>query len=97
MSLQPATTDKFEWQSDSDEALGRSLSFSLNSYATVTAMEIMFPVGDSYNFEINFFYYNGDGEPDLIVTVGFGSQFVRCFSQERWQELQKKKEENATC
>ncbi|CAM9227537.1 unnamed protein product, partial [Sphacelaria rigidula] len=62
-----ADTDNFEWQSDSDDALDRTLSFGLNSYATVTAVDILFPVGDSYNFEIRLYYYGGDGEPDLVL------------------------------
>lgn len=42
-------------------------------------MEIMFPVGDSYNFDIHLFYCNGDGEVDLTVTVSsFKLRRYRC-------------------
>lgn len=70
MSFQATTTEKFEFQSEIEDTLNSRIRFSLNAYATVTDMQIMFPVGDSYNFEIHLFYYNGDGEADLLVTVG---------------------------
>lgn len=50
--IQPIMTDSFEWTSDSDEALGRTLTFSLSSYTTLTAVEILFPEGDTYSFDL---------------------------------------------
>ncbi|CAM9236986.1 unnamed protein product, partial [Sphacelaria rigidula] len=57
-AYQVATTDKFEWSSDSNEALDRDLTFPLNSYATITAVELQFPVGETYKFELQFFVDN---------------------------------------
>ncbi|CAM9369501.1 unnamed protein product, partial [Sphacelaria rigidula] len=75
-----ATTDKFEWSSDSDEALDRDLTFILDSYATITAVELQFPVGETYTFELQFFVDNGQqptigisGEPFLTILQGLES------------------------
>eukprot|EP00752_Nemacystus_decipiens_P007213 g6456.t1 len=46
------TTDGFEWSSDSDEAIDRTLGFELGSYALVSAVEMKFPVGDTYKFDL---------------------------------------------
>ncbi|CAM9195943.1 unnamed protein product, partial [Hapterophycus canaliculatus] len=64
------TTDGFEWTSDSDEAFDRTLYFSFAGYFTVTEMQLKFPVGDTYKFEL--WIYNeldGTGEPYVIVTA----------------------------
>lgn len=70
-TLQPATTDAFEWGSDSDEALDRWLTFTLNSYATVTAVEMQFPVGDTYLFDLEI-YNHEDGQPFTTISVRRG-------------------------
>ncbi|CAN0552381.1 unnamed protein product, partial [Ectocarpus sp. 12 AP-2014] len=46
------TTDAFDWTTDSDDAIGRSVDFELASYAMVDAVEIKFPVGDTYKFDL---------------------------------------------
>ncbi|CAM9688722.1 unnamed protein product [Scytosiphon promiscuus] len=46
------TTDGFEWSSDSDEAIDQTLKFELAFYAMVDAVEIKFPAGDTYKFDI---------------------------------------------
>lgn len=55
IDFQPITSDRFEWSSDSDEALGRKLTFSLSSYASLTAMEFVFPEGDTYSFDLHLY------------------------------------------
>lgn len=52
LSAQEPTTDGFEWSSDSDEAIDRTLFFELASYAVVDAVEIKFPAGDTYKFDL---------------------------------------------
>ncbi|CAM9160508.1 unnamed protein product [Ectocarpus sp. 4 AP-2014] len=46
------TTDAFDWTTDSDDAIGRSVDFELASYAMVDAVEIKFPVGNTYKFDL---------------------------------------------
>lgn len=62
-----ATTDKFEWSSDSNEALNRDLTFVLSSYATASAMEIQFPVGDTYKFDLEF-YVDDESQPTIGIS-----------------------------
>lgn len=61
-------SEGFEWTSDSNEALDRSLSLILSYYSAVTTIDIEFPVGDTYKFDLNIF--NGvDGEPSATIEV----------------------------
>eukprot|EP00752_Nemacystus_decipiens_P014959 g13318.t1 len=60
------TTDAFDWSSDSDEALDRTLSWSLNSYATIDAIEMQFPVGDTYKFDLELF--DGGDDARQVLT-----------------------------
>ncbi|CAM9345379.1 unnamed protein product [Hapterophycus canaliculatus] len=48
---EPAT-DGFEWSSDSDAAIDRTLYFELASYALVDAVEMKFPTGDTFKFDL---------------------------------------------
>ncbi|CAM9345645.1 unnamed protein product [Scytosiphon promiscuus] len=61
------TTDAFEWSSESDEAIDRTLSFDLAYYAIVDTVELQFPTGETYNFEL--WLYGDDGEPGYTLTV----------------------------
>eukprot|EP00752_Nemacystus_decipiens_P014961 g13320.t1 len=62
------TSSGFEWSSDSDEAIGRTLYFSLAGFFTVTEMQLMFPVGDTYKFDLTI-YNSLDGTDEPYVTV----------------------------
>lgn len=64
---QASATDRFEWSSESDEALDRTLSFVLNSYAVMDAIELQFPTGDTYKFNLEI--YDGDGDPSHTLIV----------------------------
>lgn len=55
MDSQPITTDKFEWTSDSEEALDRTLTFSLSSYASLSSMDFVFPEGGTYSFDLQLY------------------------------------------
>ncbi|CAN0221443.1 unnamed protein product [Pylaiella littoralis] len=74
-----STTDDFEWSSESEEALGRTLSFVLNSYAVIDTVDFQFPTGDTYKFDLQL--YEGDGDPRYTLT-GFESANV-----EGWQSF----------
>jgi len=52
---QEVTTDSFEWTSDSEEAWDRTLIFSLSTYSSLTAVELQFPVGETYIFDLELF------------------------------------------
>lgn len=67
-TLQEPATDGFEWGSDSNDAIDLLLYFALSSYATVTAIELQFPVGDTYKFDLEL--GNDIGEPFQTMTVG---------------------------
>lgn len=54
---QEPTTDGFEWTSDSPEAIDRVLYVELGAFALVDAVEMKFPAGDTYKF-------------DLVITDG---------------------------
>lgn len=47
---QGTTANSFEWPSDSTTE--RTFSLDLSHYAFVTALEMRFPVGDTYKFDI---------------------------------------------
>lgn len=65
--LQGATTDAFEWSSESEEAIDRTLSFELAYYATIDTVELQFPTGETYNFDLEL--YTGDYDPQYTLTV----------------------------
>eukprot|EP00903_Cladosiphon_okamuranus_P018636 g17153.t1 len=47
------TTDGFEWTSDSNDAIGSTLFFSLAGFYTVTEIQLKFPVGDTFKFDLS--------------------------------------------
>ncbi|CAM9695160.1 unnamed protein product [Ectocarpus sp. 6 AP-2014] len=75
-----ATTDAFEWSSESDEAIDRTLSFVFNSYALMEAVELQFPVGETYKFELTLY----DDEDELVSTYT-GLESV---DSEGWQRFE---------
>ena len=62
--------DGFEWWSGSDEALGEDLHFRLGVWASLTAVLLQFPTGDTYLFDLDL-YTEADGgrEPFTTITV----------------------------
>lgn len=67
---QEPTGSGFEWSSDSDEAIGRTLYFGLAGYFTVTEMQLLFPVGDTYKFNLSIYNsLDGTGEPYVVAMV----------------------------
>lgn len=58
------------WRSDSPEATGGVLTYELNSYATVDAVELEFPVGETYKFDVELYNDAADYPwEDLFATV----------------------------
>lgn len=55
--------------------MGRTLGFELASYALVSAVEIKFPVGDTYTFDLELNDDSVRGEILKTVTVRVG---LRC-------------------
>ncbi|CAM9878861.1 unnamed protein product [Ectocarpus sp. 12 AP-2014] len=75
-----ATTDAFVWASESDAAIDENLSFVLNSYALMEAVELQFPVGETYKFELTLY----DDEDEIVSTfTGFES-----VDSEGWQRFE---------
>eukprot|EP00903_Cladosiphon_okamuranus_P018639 g17154.t1 len=72
-------TNGFDWSSDSDEALDRTLSWPLSSYATMDAIELQFPVGDTYKFDLQLF---DDSDDPVQVFPDLESQ-----DAEGWQSF----------
>ncbi|CAM9345152.1 unnamed protein product [Pylaiella littoralis] len=64
------TVDAFQWTSNSAEVVGEKLHFSLSHYAIVSAIELQFPIGDTYQFEIEL-YNDKQDHPfeDWIETI----------------------------
>eukprot|EP00752_Nemacystus_decipiens_P014960 g13319.t1 len=58
------TTDGFEWTSDSDDAIGSTLFFSLAGFFVVTEIQLMFPAGDTYKFDLSV----GGGDDSTLIT-----------------------------
>lgn len=72
-ATQELMSDGFEWTSDSDEAIGLTLYFGLAGYFTVTEMHLLFPVGDTYKFDLTLYNsLDGTGEPYATVAVRVG-------------------------
>lgn len=65
-----ATTDGFEWQTASDEAVGLTLGFKLAYYATVSAIQLKFPVGVTYQFDATVHFVNDNEDSAFSVQVG---------------------------
>lgn len=64
----------FAWISGSEEAIGRTLSFSLAGYFMVTELQLKFPAGDTYQYDIGIFNdLDGTGEAYVTTTVRFCS------------------------
>eukprot|EP00752_Nemacystus_decipiens_P013409 g11873.t1 len=64
------TFDAFMWRSDSPEATGAVLQYELNSYATVDALELEFPVGDTYKFDVELYNDAADYPwEDVFATI----------------------------
>lgn len=66
-TYQGPITNGFDWSSDSNEALDRTLSWPLSSYATMDAIEMQFPVGDTYKFDLQLFDDSDDPVQDFPV------------------------------
>ncbi|CAM9649069.1 unnamed protein product [Ascophyllum nodosum] len=49
------TSDAFEWTSDAEEAWDRKLTFSLSTYSTLNAVELQFPKGETYIFDLQLY------------------------------------------
>ena len=46
------TSDSFEWTSTVEDAWNRKLTFSLSTYSTLNAVELQFPTGETYIFDL---------------------------------------------
>lgn len=73
---QEPTTDGFEWSSDSDEAIDRTLYFELGAYALVDAVEMKFPVGDTYKFDL--YITDNEDYDEPIKTIEARKLSVLC-------------------
>lgn len=62
---QELTTDGFEWTSDSDDAVGSTLFFSLAGFFVVTEIQLKFPAGDTYKFDLSV----SGGDDGTLITV----------------------------
>ena len=62
---QELTTDGFEWTSDSDDAIGSTLSFGLAGFFEVTEIQLLFPAGDTYKFDLSV----SGGDDSTLITV----------------------------
>ena len=63
------TTDGFEWWSNTDEVLDEVLAFNLGILATVTRLELQFPLGETYMFDLQLFNGLVDRQPFATITV----------------------------
>ena len=74
------------WTSETDETIGDTLSFGLAGYFTVTEMQLRFPVGDTYKFDLALF--NGlDGTGEAYVTISVRFSHVFFCSSFVWKRL----------
>lgn len=58
----------FEYTSESDDTIGRALNFYFSFHSTMSAIELKFPVGDTYKFSLQLYSSHG-GDPVLSITV----------------------------
>lgn len=66
--LQEATDNVFEFISDSADVMDSTLRFYLDSYSAMTAIEMKFPVGETYKFSLELYdSYNND--PVSVIGV----------------------------
>ena len=71
-ALQRPATPGFAWTSGSMESIGDALSFELSGYFAVTEVQLQFPVGDTYQFDLALFNsLDGTDEAYATVTVRF--------------------------
>lgn len=79
---QEVTTDGFEWTSDSDDAIGSTVFFSFAGYFVVTEIQLQFPVGDTYKFDLSV---SGGGDSTVITVSekGFQLGFERRLDRRR--------------
>ena len=72
--MQRPAVPGFAWTSDSDEAIGETLSFGLVNLYTLTEAQFQFPVGDTYQFDLEIFSsLDGTGEPYVTIPVSIGA------------------------
>lgn len=76
---QGPTTDAFDWSSDSNEALDRTLSWTLNAYAEMDAVELQFPAGDTYKFDLELFDGGDDARQVFSVRTKTACDAVKNF------------------
>lgn len=78
---QDITTDGFEFISNDERVLDRAVTFTLNSYATLTAIEMQFVTGDTYKFDLEV--YNDEDDPFVIIAVRepLGFNWMCCDTQ----------------
>ena len=68
------------WTSETDETIGDTLSFGLAGYFTVTEMQLRFPVGDTYKFDLALFNgLDGTGEAYVTISVRVSHAFFLFF------------------
>eukprot|EP00903_Cladosiphon_okamuranus_P020463 g18782.t1 len=70
------TSSGFEWSSDSDEAIGRTLYLGLAGFFTVSEMHLMFPVGDTYKFDLQIYSGLADDDDDTVTVTDLESENV---------------------
>lgn len=69
MVFQEVTTDGFEWTTDSGNFVGERLIFGFAGYfEDVTEMQLLFPVGETYIFDLSIFN-RLDSISDAVATV----------------------------
>ena len=61
-------TNGFEWWSESDDAIDEELEFELSTWASLTAVGLQFPTGETYLFELHF-YTEADGGYNPFTTL----------------------------
>ena len=64
-------TDGFEWWSQSADAFDEKLKFKFSYWASLTAVRLQFPTGETYLFELHFYTADNDGDyiPFTTLTV----------------------------
>lgn len=63
--LQEPTTDGFEFTTDSNDATGGTIFFDLAGFFVVTEVQLQFPVGDTYKFDLSV----SSRESTTLITV----------------------------
>ncbi|CAM9670164.1 unnamed protein product [Ascophyllum nodosum] len=73
-STDTVTTDAFEWWSESDDALDEELVFELSTWVLLTAVELQFPTGDTYLFELELYTEADSGNDPFTTLTGLESE-----------------------